>query len=178
MGFPIIKINAVAMKGLTEQDITPLIRFGRERRIEVRFIEFMPLDAQQIWALDRVLTADDMIRMIETEFGPLTPVKDADPRAPASEYEFADGYRAGFIASVSRPFCLNCNRLRLTADGKMRNCLFATDETNVRHLLDRDDQELELAGAIRSSVWQKWAGHEISRSTFAAPNRPMYSIGG
>jgi len=178
VGFPTIKINAVAIKGLTEPDVLPLIRFGRERGIEVRFIEFMPLDPQQIWALDRVLTAADMIRMIEAEFGPLCPVRDADPRAPATEYNFADGYRTGLIASVSRPFCLNCNRLRLTADGKMRNCLFATEETDVRHLLETDEQEAELGMAIRSSVWQKWAGHEINRKTFAAPSRPMYSIGG
>jgi cyclic pyranopterin phosphate synthase len=127
VGFEAIKINAVAIKGLTEPDVISLVRFGRERNIEVRFIEFMPLDGQQIWSLDRVLTADDMIRTLSEEFGALTPVPDADPRAPATEYQFADGQRVGFIASVSRPFCMNCNRLRLTADGKLRYCLFARD---------------------------------------------------
>ncbi len=177
-GFASIKLNAVAIKGLTEPDILPLVRFGRERNIEVRFIEFMPLDAQQIWSLDRVLTADEMIATLTDEFGALTAVRDPDPRAPATEYQFSDGHRVGFIASVSRPFCMNCNRLRLTADGKLRNCLFARDETDVRKLLERTDSDVELEAAIRGSVWQKWAGHDISQPSFAAPQRPMYSIGG
>ncbi len=173
-----IKLNAVAIKGLTEPDLVPLVRFGRERGIEVRFIEFMPLDAQHLWSMDRVLTADEMILELEREFGPLTPVADADPRAPATEYKFEDGYRMGFIASVSRPFCLNCNRLRLTADGKLRYCLFAREETDIKHLLNRDDSAAELETSIRSTVWQKWIGHEINRPSFIAPQRPMYAIGG
>jgi cyclic pyranopterin phosphate synthase len=172
-----IKINAVAIKGLTEPDVIPLVRFGRERGIEVRFIEFMPLDAQSIWSLDRVLTADDMIAMLQAEFGQLTAVPDADPRAPATQYQFGDGYQMGFIASVSRPFCMNCNRLRLTSDGKMRYCLFANEETDVRHLL-RTPDTAELARAIRQTVWSKWIGHQIHQASFVAPERPMYSIGG
>ena len=178
VGFQSIKLNAVAIKGLTEPDVVSLVRFGRERNIEVRFIEFMPLDAQQIWSLDRVLTAEEMIAMLSREFGPLTAVPDADPRAPATEYRFADGHRVGFIASVSRPFCLNCNRLRLTADGKLRYCLFAREEADIKHLLDKPDSDDALELAIRSNVWQKWIGHEINRTTFVAPQRPMYSIGG
>jgi cyclic pyranopterin phosphate synthase len=174
-GYAVIKLNAVAIRGLTEPDVASLVRFGRERGIQVRFIEFMPLDAQHIWSLDRVLTADDMIEMLTREFGPLTPVPDADLRAPATEYEFADGYRVGFIATVSRPFCLNCNRLRLTFDGKLRNCLFAIEETDIRPLLE---SPAELQTAIRSNIWGKWAGHEINRQSFVAPQRPMYSIGG
>ncbi len=173
-GYAVIKLNAVAIKGLTEPDVLSLVHFGRER-IEVRFIEFMPLDAQHIWSLDRVLTADDMIEMLTREFGLLMPVPDADPRAPATEYEFADGYRVGFIASVSRPFCLNCNRLRLTSDGKLRNCLFALEETDMRPLLE---SSAELQTAIRSNIWGKWAGHQINQQSFVAPQRPMYSIGG
>jgi cyclic pyranopterin phosphate synthase len=176
-GFRSIKLNAVAIKGLTEADVVPLVRFGRQNNIEVRFIEFMPLDGQHLWDMERVLTADQMIDLLRAEFGPLTPVPDADPRAPATEYHFADGQRVGFIASVSKPFCLNCNRLRLTADGKLRYCLFAREETDIRHLLDaRHSAELETA--IRSTVWQKWSGHDIHRSSFEAPQRPMYSIGG
>ncbi len=178
IGFDVIKINAVAMKGLTEPDIVPLVRFGREQGLEVRFVEFMPLDAQNLWSLDHVLTADEMIATLEREFGPLTPVPDADPRAPATEYRFADGYRVGFIASVSKPFCLNCNRLRLTSDGKMRYCLFANEETDVRPLLQRHGTAPELEAAIRSTVWHKWVGHEINREGFLAPQRPMYAIGG
>jgi cyclic pyranopterin phosphate synthase len=173
-----VKLNAVAIKGLTEPDVIPLVRFGRERGIEVRFIEFMPLDAQHLWSLDRVLTADDMIALLTAEFGPLAPVADADPRAPATEYRFSDGSRVGFIASVSRPFCLNCNRLRLTSDGKLRYCLFAREETDVRHLLRDDSEDTALEAAIRSTVWRKWAGHQIHSGAFAPPQRPMYAIGG
>lgn len=178
IGYDVIKINAVAMKGLTEPDIVPLVRFGREQGIEVRFVEFMPLDAQNLWSLDRVLTADEMIAVLEREFGPLTAVPDADPRAPASEYRFTDGYRVGFIASVSKPFCMNCNRLRLTSDGKIRYCLFTNEETGVRPLLQSPETQSELETAIRSTVWHKWVGHEINRKEFVAPQRPMYSIGG
>lgn len=177
LGFQ-IKLNAVAIKGLNEPDIPSLVRFGRENGIEVRFIEFMPLDAQELWAMDRVLTADEMIESIEREFGPLVPVPDADPRAPATEYRFADGTRVGFIASISKPFCGNCNRLRLTSDGKMRNCLFARDEVDIKPLLASDELQQRLQTAIRQTVWSKWAGHDIQRSSFVAPDRPMYSIGG
>lgn len=175
VGFTSIKLNAVAMKGVSEQDLVPLVQFARARGMETRFIEFMPLDAQEIWSLDRVLTADEMIERLSAEFGPLTPVADADPRAPATEYRFSNGDRVGFIASVSRPFCMNCNRLRLTADGKLRYCLFAREETDIKPFLD-DPSVLEAA--IRSTIWRKWAGHEINRPTFVPPDRPMYSIGG
>ena len=178
IGYDAIKINAVAIKGLTEPDIVPLVRFGHERGIEVRFIEFMPLDAQHLWSLDQVLTADEMLATLSAEFGTLTPVPDADPRAPAVEYRFRDQSRVGFIASVSRPFCLNCNRLRLTSDGKLRYCLFAREETDVRFLLRQPDPDERLAATIRATVWQKWSGHDIHRSSFAPPQRPMYSIGG
>jgi GTP 3',8-cyclase len=178
VGFKAIKLNAVAIKGLTEPDVISLVHFGRERNIEVRFIEFMPLDAQHLWSLDRVLTADEMLGQLEREFGPLTAVADADPRAPATEYQFADGHRVGFVASVSRPFCANCNRLRLTADGKLRYCLFAREEADIKPLLENPDSQPALEAAIRATVWQKWSGHEINRTSFIAPQRPMYSIGG
>jgi cyclic pyranopterin phosphate synthase len=175
-GFRSIKLNAVAIKGICEPDLIPMVRFARERGMEVRFVEFMPLDAQQIWSLDQVLTADEMIQRLSEEFGPLAAVPDADPRAPATEYRFSNGDRIGFIASVSRPFCMNCNRLRLTSDGKLRYCLFAREETDIKPLLNGQDEALE--SAIRATIWQKWAGHEISRSGFVPPQRPMYSIGG
>ncbi|MBV9302263.1 MAG: GTP 3',8-cyclase MoaA [Acidobacteriaceae bacterium] len=178
IGFKSIKLNAVAIKGLTESDVVAMVGFARERNIEVRFIEFMPLDAQHLWSLDRVLTADEMIAQLTREFGPLTARLGRDPHAPATEYQFSDGYRVGFVASVSRPFCQNCNRLRLTADGKLRYCLFAREETNVKSLLERLDSEAELEAAIRATVWDKWAGHEINHPSFIAPARPMYSIGG
>ncbi len=121
IGYGPIKINAVAVKNLVEPDIVPLARFGRERNIEIRYIEFMPLDAQNLWLRDKVLSADEMLGMLAREIGPLEEIPDRDPRAPATEYRFTDGIgRVGFIASVTRPFCLNCNRIRLTADGKVR----------------------------------------------------------
>jgi cyclic pyranopterin phosphate synthase len=179
MGFAPIKINAVAVKGLTEPDVVPLARFGRERDIEVRFIEFMPLDAQQLWDRSRVLLADEMVALLSKEICPLEDIPDPDPRAPATEYRFADGIgRVGFIASVSRPFCLNCNRLRLTSDGKLRYCLFAIEEADVKGLLRRGASDPEIEAVIRGNVREKWAGHEINSTKFVPPPRPMYSIGG
>lgn len=177
-GFKVIKLNAVAIQGVTEPDVVSLVRFGRENNIEVRFIEFMPLDAQQIWSINRVLTMDQMIAMLTQEFGALKPVPDADPRAPATTFRFADGYQVGFIPTVTRPFCLNCNRLRLTAEGKLRYCLFAREETSIRELLETAGSDDALEAAIRATVWQKWEGHDINHSSFIAPQRPMYSIGG
>jgi GTP 3',8-cyclase len=179
MGYGPIKINAVAVKNLVEPDIVPLARFGRERGIEIRYIEFMPLDSQRLWDRSRVLLADDMIEMLAREIGPLREIPDADPRAPATEYEFeAGGGRVGFIASVSRPFCLNCNRIRLTADGKFRYCLFAIEETDIRTLLRNGGPDEAIAEAVRGSVKAKWIGHEINSTQFVPPPRPMYSIGG
>jgi cyclic pyranopterin phosphate synthase len=179
IGFGPIKINAVAVRNLVEPDIVPLARFGRECGIEIRYIEFMPLDAQGLWERSRVLTADDMIAMLEREIAPLEEIPDRDPRAPATEYRFKDGIgRVGFIASVSRPFCLNCNRIRLTADGHMRYCLFAIEETDIRSLLRSGASDEAVAGAVRACVKDKWIGHEINSSRFVPPPRPMYAIGG
>jgi cyclic pyranopterin phosphate synthase len=153
--------------------------FGRERDIEIRYIEFMPLDAQGLWERGRVLLADEMIAMLERGIGPLEVIPDRDLRAPATEYRFADGIgRVGFIASVSRPFCLNCNRLRITADGQLRYCLFAVEETDIRALIRRNASDEEIAAAVGGSVRAKWLGHEINSARFVAPPRPMYSIGG
>jgi cyclic pyranopterin phosphate synthase len=174
-----IKLNAVAVKNLVEPDIVPLARYARENGFEVRYIEFMPLDAQNLWDRSRVLLADDIIRTLSAEIAPLIPVPDPDPRAPATEYNFSDGTgQVGFIASVSRPFCLNCNRLRLTADGKLRYCLFAIEEDDVKTRMRSGASDEEIAALIRSNVSAKWEGHEINSTKFVAPPRPMYSIGG
>ncbi|HEY6340265.1 MAG TPA: GTP 3',8-cyclase MoaA [Bryobacteraceae bacterium] len=179
IGYQPIKINAVAVRDLVEPDIVPLARFGRENGIEIRYIEFMPLDAQGLWERPRVLTASDMIAMLERGIGPLEEIPDQDPRAPATEYRFADRIgRVGFIASVSRPFCLNCNRIRLTADGHVRYCLFAVEETEMRSLLRGGASDESIAEAIRRCVEAKWIGHEINSPHFVPPPRPMYSIGG
>ncbi len=179
LGFGPIKINAVAVKNLVEPDIVPLARYGREKGIDVRFIEFMPLDAQGLWSRQNVLSADEIIETIEREISPLIEIPDRDPRAPATEYRYADGVgTVGFVASVTRPFCLNCNRLRLTSDGKLRYCLFAIEETDVRALLRGGAPDEEIAATIRDTVRSKWLGHEINSSKFVAPPRPMYAIGG
>jgi cyclic pyranopterin phosphate synthase len=179
LGYGPIKINAVAVKNLVEPDIVPLALYGRERDIEIRYIEFMPLDAQGLWERDRVLLADDIVAMLSREISPLVEIPDRDRRAPATEYKFADGVgRVGFIASVSRPFCLNCNRIRLTADGHLRYCLFAIEETDVRVLLRDGSPDEAIVAAIRASVEAKWIGHEINSARFVPPPRPMYSIGG
>jgi cyclic pyranopterin phosphate synthase len=179
LGYHPIKINAVAVKNLVEPDIVPLARYGRERGIEIRYIEFMPLDAQGLWDRGRVLLADDMVAMLQREIGPLEEIPDRDARAPATEYRFTDGVgRVGFIASVSRPFCLNCNRIRLTSDGKLRYCLFAIEETDIRPLLRNGGTDDEIRAAVRRCVTEKWIGHEINSAKFVPPPRPMYSIGG
>jgi cyclic pyranopterin phosphate synthase len=179
LGFGPIKINVVAVKNLIEPDIVPLVRFGRERGYEVRFIEFMPLDAQGLWARQNVLSAGEIIETLSREISPLVEIPDRDPRAPATEYRFADGVGSvGFVASVTRPFCLNCNRIRLTSDGKLRYCLFAIEETDVKDLLRSGAPDEEIAETIRATVRKKWIGHEINSAKFVAPPRPMYAIGG
>jgi cyclic pyranopterin phosphate synthase len=162
-----------------EDDIVPLAQFGRKRGVEVRYIEFMPLDAQGIWDRSGVLTADEILAILAEQIGPLEEIPDRDLRAPATEFSFSDGIgRIGFIASISKPFCQNCNRIRLTADGHLRYCLFAIEETNVKALLRKSLLDDEIAAAIRTTVAAKWAGHGINSTQFVAPPRPMYSIGG
>jgi cyclic pyranopterin phosphate synthase len=179
LGYSRIKLNAVAVKNLVEPDIVPLARYARENDFEVRYIEFMPLDAQNLWDRSKVLLAGDIIETLSREVAPLVPIPDPDPRAPATEYAFADGIgTVGFIASVSRPFCLNCNRIRLTADGKLRYCLFAIEEDDVKVLLRNGASDDEIAALVRRNISGKWEGHEINSTKFVAPPRPMYSIGG
>jgi cyclic pyranopterin phosphate synthase len=174
-----IKLNAVAVKNLVEPDIVPLARFARENGFEVRYIEFMPLDHQNLWDRGKVLLADDILAMLGREISPLIPVPDPDPRAPASEYLYQDGRgTVGIIASVSKPFCLNCNRIRLTADGKLRYCLFAIEEDDLKSLMRSGASDEEIADLVRRNLAGKWEGHEINSGKFVAPPRPMYSIGG
>jgi GTP 3',8-cyclase len=177
-GFSPIKINAVSMRGTTEFDVIPLARFARENGFELRFIEYMPIGADP-WERDKVLPAQELIDTLEGEFGALVPVPNTDPRAPALEFAYADGGgHVGIIASVTRPFCHSCNRIRLTAEGKVRNCLFALDEADVRPLLREATDDAELARIIRYSVWQKWEGHQINSARFVKPERTMHAIGG
>ena len=177
-GFEPVKINAVSIRGFTEHEVVPLARFAREHGLEMRFIEYMPIGADQ-WERSKVYFAHEILEQLEREVAPLVPVDDYDPRAPAMEFQYVDGGgRVGIIASVSRPFCQSCNRVRLTADGKLRNCLFALNEVDIKSLLRRNASDAALAEAIRGNVWDKWEGHEINTARFIKPDRTMHAIGG
>lgn len=179
VGFESIKINAVAIRGLTEEEVVPFGRFARESGCEVRFIEYMPLDADAAWERDKVLFAEEIQRLLTEGIGPLEPDSNQPAHAPAADYVFADGIgRIGFISSISRPFCESCNRARITADGKFRNCLFSLEETDIRALLRGGAEDAEIREAVRASIAAKWEGHEINTSRFIQPTRAMHSIGG
>ena len=179
VGFDPIKVNAVSIRGVTESEIVPFGNFARESGCEVRFIEYMPLDADAAWEREKVLFASEIIDVLSQSIQPLTPLPNTDPTAPSTDFQFADGVgRIGFIPSVSQPFCGSCNRFRLTADGKLRNCLFSLDETDVKALLRVGGKESEIIALVRESIENKWAGHHINDADFEQPQRPMYSIGG
>ena len=178
-GLAPVKLNAVMMRGVNDDELLDFAAFGRDRNVHVRFIEFMPLDADNLWEREKVLFAQEIQEALSTGIMPLVPVPGQDPHAPASEFMFEDGVgRIGFISSVSRPFCLSCDRFRITADGKLRNCLFSLEETDVRALLRGDATDTQIAQAIRECVRAKKEGHEINTARFVQPSRPMYSIGG
>ena len=178
-GFEYIRINAVAIKGLTESDIIPLAKFARQRGLELRFIEFMPLDGDQQWDSTSVMTGSSIRQTIEREIGALV---DADRKLasqPAVDFVYADGQgRVGFIDPVSAPFCGACDRVRITAEGKLRNCLFSTEEWNLLKLLRDGATDEEILYSIVQSVAQKKAGHGIDSEQFVRPDRAMYQIGG
>jgi GTP 3',8-cyclase len=177
-GFNPIKLNAVVMRGVNDMDVVPLARFAREERLELRFIEYMPIGAE-VWERGKVFYAHEILEQLEGEIGPLVPAPDYDPRAPAMDFDYTDGGgRVGLIASVSRPFCTTCNRIRLTSDGKLRNCLFALDEVDVKPLLRDRHDDARLAAMIRQNVRDKWEGHEINTARFIKPQRTMHAIGG
>ena len=172
-----IKVNAVAMRGFTEDEAIPFARFARSHPYEVRFIEFMPLDADHAWSPESVLTGDE-IRARISEVWPLEP-EPREPHATARVYRFADGQgRIGFINPVSEPFCGDCNRIRLTAEGKLRTCLFSLHETDLREPLRRGagDDDLELI--VREAVWRKELKHHVNEPGFVQPTRSMSAIGG
>jgi GTP 3',8-cyclase len=177
-GFQPIKLNAISIRGITESEVVPLARFAREHGLEMRFIEYMPIGADH-WERGKVYFAHEILEQLEKEVCPLVPAQDYDPRAPAMEFSYTDGGgRVGIIASVSRPFCLSCNRIRLTAEGKLRNCLFALDEVDLKPLLRGGAPPEEVAAIVRENVRAKWEGHEINTARFIKPLRTMHAIGG
>jgi GTP 3',8-cyclase len=172
-----IKVNAVAMRGFTEDEVLPFARFAREHPYEVRFIEFMPLDADHAWEIDRVLTGEEIRAAIDAEY-PLEP-EPREPSATARVYRFADGRgRIGFINPVSEPFCGDCDRLRLTADGKLRTCLFSLNETDLRAPLRAGASDADLERILRDAVWRKELKHHVNEPGFIQPARTMSAIGG
>ena len=179
-GFPDahpIKVNAVAMRGFTEDEVLPFARFAREHPYEVRFIEFMPLDADHAWTPDSVLTGDEIRAAIHAAF-PLEP-EPREPHATARVFRFADGRgRIGFINPVSEPFCGDCDRIRLTAEGKLRTCLFSLHETDLRAPLRAGATDDELADVVRDAVWRKELKHHVNDPGFVQPARTMSAIGG
>jgi cyclic pyranopterin phosphate synthase len=178
VGFQPIKVNAVIIRGVNEQDVVPLARWARDLGIEMRYIEYMPIGAEA-WERSKVYFGHEILESLEREVAPLTPADDYDPRAPAMDFQYTDGRgRIGLIASVSRPFCLSCNRLRLTADGKLRNCLFALSEVDVKPFLRGQHDDSKLVTVIRDNVRDKWEGHEINTARFVKPLRTMHAIGG
>ena len=176
-GFDPVKVNVVAMRGLNDDELVDFATFGREKGVTVRFIEVMPLDAQQEWSRDKVLTADEIVERIGAVY-PLEPF-DVRGNQPAERFRYADGQgEIGVVASVSRSFCSTCDRVRLTAEGMFRNCLFSLRETDLREVLRSGGSDDDLAAAIEAEVGRKWAGHSIGEVTFIQPPRSMSQIGG
>lgn len=179
VGFEKIRLNAVAIRGLTEAEVVPLARFARERNLELRFIEYMPLDADGAWQTEQVLTGEEIRQLIAAEVGQLVPADRPDPSQPATDYNYTDGGGlVGFINPVSQPFCGDCNRLRLTADGKVRNCLFSLVEWDAREVMRSGGSDEQLESVIRDCVAAKKPGHGIDDDGFVRPERAMYQIGG
>jgi len=185
-GLAPVKVNAVVMRGVNDDEVVDLAAFGRTKGVSVRFIEFMPLDAQGEWSADKVVPAAEILARIEATF-PLvrTSESDTDGAEPAALCRYADGRGdVGVIASVTEPFCGNCDRVRLTAEGAFRTCLFGLEEFDLRAELrapgglEAPDLDERLAAAITAAVGKKWAGHHIGAPDFVRPNRSMSQIGG
>jgi GTP 3',8-cyclase len=184
-GLDPVKINCVVMRGVNDDEIVDLAAFGREKDVGIRFIEFMPLDAEGAWSESSVVPAAEILGRIHAVFPLADPVVHRSGHVePAERFQYADGVGdVGVIASVTEPFCENCDRIRLTAEGKLRTCLFALDEYDLRTILRDDDAADEaiddlLAAEIARAVGTKWAGHRIGQVDFVRPNRSMSQIGG
>jgi cyclic pyranopterin phosphate synthase len=172
-----IKVNAVAMRDFTEREAIPFAEFARTTAFQVRFIEFMPLDADHAWTADQVLTGEELRAIIHARY----PMEELprEPSATARVFRFVDGSgEIGFINPVSEPFCSDCNRIRLTAEGKLRTCLFSLTETDMRDPLRAGASDAELEQLIRDAVWRKELKHRVGEPGFSQPPRTMSAIGG
>lgn len=175
-GFDPVKINCVVMRGVNDDEIVDFVEFGRDKGVEIRFIEFMPLDADEAWTSRSVFSQAEILAAIEEKFE-LEPIDRTS--APAGRWRFSDGRgTVGIVASVTESFCQTCDRVRMTADGQFRSCLFSVDETDIRGLLRSGAGDDEIAAALEASVAAKWAGHQINEVHFIRPRRSMSQIGG
>jgi cyclic pyranopterin phosphate synthase len=177
-GLDPVKVNSVLLRGINDDEATDLLRYCVEHRYHLRFIEQMPLDPQHGWRRDELVTADEILAMLRKEFE-LTPSESPRGSAPAERWRVDGGpAEVGVIGSVTRPFCADCDRTRLTADGQLRNCLFSQAETDLRGPLRAGADDDEIAERWRMGMWTKLAGHRINEAGFAQPIRPMSAIGG
>jgi GTP 3',8-cyclase len=174
-----IKVNAVAIREFSEAEVLDFVKLARNKAYVMRWIEFMPLDADQIWRKEDILSGAEIKAIIEGAYGPLVQITTGDPSETARRYTFSDGIgEVGFINPVSEPFCASCDRIRLTADGQLRTCLFATEETDLRAVIRSDATDDDLAATIRRAVWHKELKHYIGDKRFKRANRSMSMIGG
>jgi len=176
-GFSPVKLNAVIERGVNDDEVVALAEFGRERDVEVRFIEFMPLDADGHWMNDKVVGQDEIVAAIHA----IHPLEQLPARgaAPADRFRYLDGRGVvGVIPSVTKPFCGDCDRVRLTAEGQFRTCLFATSEFDLMSAMRAGETDEQLAARIEAAVATKWAGHRINQVNFVRPAKSMSQIGG
>ncbi len=186
VGFEQIRLNALAIRDLTEHELEPLVEFAAARSLTLRFIEYMPLDAGRTWSADQVLSGAELLKRLAERFGRLEPLAPPQPSQPARDFALVDlprdasgqHPRIGLIRPVTEPFCGACDRLRITAEGTIRNCLFSSEEWDLRALLRGGAGDAEVLEQIAAAVAAKRAGHLISHAGFSQPERPMYRIGG
>jgi len=174
-----VKVNAVAIREFSEEEVLDFVKLARNKAYVMRWIEFMPLDADQIWRKEDILSGAEIKAIIEAAYGPLVQITTGDPSETARRYTFSDGIgEVGFINPVSEPFCASCDRIHLTADGQLRTCLFATEETDLRAVIRSDASDDDLAATIRRAVWNKELKHYIGDKRFKRASRSMSMIGG
>jgi len=175
-GFDVVKVNIVTVRGVNDDEMVDFAAFGRGKGVQPRFIEFMPLDADGTWSMEQVVPSQEVVERINAVF-PLEAVRHGPE--PAARYRYLDGKgEIGVISSVTEPFCGSCDRVRITAEGQLRNCLFAVEETDLRAILRSGGGDDDLAAAVASDVGRKWAGHSIGKVNFIRPARSMSQIGG
>src|ERR1700722_12933684 len=179
-GLDPVKVNCVVVRGLNDDEILDFAAFGRAKGVELRFIEWMPLDGGGQWKMDQVVPATEIVAVIDAQWALVAPDGGGvrDPAPAESDTNADGGGRVGVIASVTRPFCQSCDRIRLTADGQLRNCLFSVRETDLRGILRGGGSDDDLAAAVEAEVGHKWAGHSIGQVHFIRPARSMSQIGG